>query len=694
MALKFLYFVSLFIFHLRLSLAGQTNLMESVPDLQNSMYKVVDGYPCVRLLNLSGEIGCSNPGRDKVVAPIIRLKNAYKLSQLSAILLSMDEIQNFFERISSDSTFARNVGGVLIESGSELQNILKGFSPAEKFPQAEFSPYRSINYKWNPIGSGIMWNAYNFPVFLLSDSSTLAVQEEVVRNGKSEKPYTAVVAEFDLVMQTMKAGTHSSESCLKEETCLPLGGYSVWSSLRPISNSSLDQSKPIILTMASMDSASFFRDKSLGAESPISGLIALMAAVDALSLVDDLDDLSKQLVFLVFTGEAWGYLGSRRFLLELDVQSDAVRGLNYSLLEMVVEVGSVGKGFNQGVHNFYAHNTGVSSAASETLDALKRAQDTLKSENISVSSANTSNPGIPPSSLMAFLKKNSLTSGVVLEDFDTVFSNKFYHSHLDGLSNINSSSIVAAASLLARTLYILASDTKDISSSSLNMVKVNVSLVEELMGCLLGCEPGLSCELVKKYISPSNTCPSHYVGVMIDEPNSTPYPGYVSDVSRFVWNFLADRTSIQKENTSSECSQDCRSKGGVCISAETDGKGVCVVSTTRYVPAYSTRLKFQSGTWIVLPSDSSDPMGMLDPIWTESNWNAIGLRVYTVQSVSYDRLVLLGGIAITVLAYLAIAMDVTVVCGMYRTFLGSVQSSSKLINSCGFLACWPLGGKY
>lgn len=42
-----------------------------------------------------------------------------------------------------------------------------------------------------------------------------------------------------------------------------------------------------------------------------------------------------QLVFIVFTGEAWGYLGSRRFLLELDLQSDAVNGLNYSLIEMV-----------------------------------------------------------------------------------------------------------------------------------------------------------------------------------------------------------------------------------------------------------------------------------------------------------------------------------------------------------------------
>ncbi|GMY24799.1 nicastrin isoform X4, partial [Fagus crenata] len=63
---------------------------------------------------------------------------------------------------------------------------------------------------------------------------------------------------------------------------------SVWSSLPPINVSSPDQSKPVILT------ASFFRDKSLGADSPISGLISLLAAVDALSHVDGLDDLTKQ----------------------------------------------------------------------------------------------------------------------------------------------------------------------------------------------------------------------------------------------------------------------------------------------------------------------------------------------------------------------------------------------------------------
>ncbi|KAI5591315.1 hypothetical protein BDE02_04G070700 [Populus trichocarpa] len=648
--LPFLLF--LFISHFPLSFS--VNSMESVPDLTKSMYVDFDGYPCVRLLNLTGEIGCSNPGRDKVVAPVVRYKNVNEVSKPSAVLVSLDEFLELIGRISNDSSFAKNIGGVLVEQGMDSQIKLKGFSPDRKFPGAEYAPYKSINYEWNPIGSGMMWKAYSFPVFLLTEGGAQLVQEVAMNNEKKRNDYTADVVEFDSVMQTTKSGTHDSESCLQEQTCFPLGGYSVWSSLPPINNSSTNHSKPIILTVASMDSASFFRDKNLGAESPISGLIALLAAVDSLSHVNGLDDLGKQLVFSVFTGEAWGYLGSRRFLFELDLQSEAVNGLNSSLIETVIEIGSVGKGFSQGNSTFFAHTAAVSLATNETLNALKHARDSL--ENITVSSASTLNPGIPPSSLMAFLKKNPSTSGMVLEDFDTSFSDKFYHSHLDDMSNINSSAIVAAASLVARTLYILASDDKSLSSTALDAINVNASLVEELMSCLLDCEPGLSCELVKSYIVPTNQCPNHYVGVILGEPSSNPYLGYVDDVSRFIWNFLADRTSSSMEDASSDCSKECSNKGGVCIKAEVDGKGVCAISTTRYVPAYSTRLNYESGTWRVLPSDSSDPMGMVDPVWTESNWDTIRLRVYTVQDAAFDRLVLLAGITITVMAYLAIVL--------------------------------------
>ncbi|PIN06941.1 Transmembrane glycoprotein nicastrin [Handroanthus impetiginosus] len=595
------------------------------------MYTQVEGFPCVRLLNLSGEIGCSNPGRGKVVAPIVRFENAKELVGSAAILVSVDEFESLLSRLSKDSEFVRKVAGILVESSTQVSNDLKGFSPDVKFPQAEFAPYQSNNFEWNPSGSGIMWKAYNFPVFLLSQTSTSILQEAALRNVKNKKSYIETVAEFDLVMQTTKSGTHNSDSCLKEGSCLPLGGYSVWSALPPINISYSPKAKPIVLTMTSMDSASFFRDKNLGAQSPISGLIALLAVVDALSRLDGLQELHKQLVFMVLTGEAWGYIGSRRLFLEFDQQSDSMKGLDLATIDTVLEIGSVGKGSPQGINTFFAHASGATSSVNGTLDALKRAQDALRNESIIVKTASTSNPGVPPSSLMTFLRKKPKISGLVLEDFDSAFSNKFYHSHLDDLSNINSSSIVAAASLVSRTLYTLAGG-KD--SSVMNNIKINSSLVEELLGCLLDCEPGLSCGLVKHYISPATTCPSHYVGVILGEPSSEPYPPYAGDISRFVWNFLADKTSIQSRNGSSSCPKDCSGDGELCIRQEADGKGVCVISTTRYVPAYSARLKYESDSWTVLPSNTSETVDAEDPVWTESNWDTIKVRVYTVQNAA------------------------------------------------------------
>ncbi|KAF9614169.1 hypothetical protein IFM89_015664 [Coptis chinensis] len=51
------------------------------------------------------------------------------------------------------------------------------------------------------------------------------------KNEKNKRAYSVDVNEFDLVMQTTKAGTHDSESCQRQQSCLPLGGYRVVSCL-------------------------------------------------------------------------------------------------------------------------------------------------------------------------------------------------------------------------------------------------------------------------------------------------------------------------------------------------------------------------------------------------------------------------------------------------------------------------------
>jgi nicastrin len=143
------------------------------------------------------------------------------------------------------------------------------------------------------------------------------------------------------------------------------------------------------------------------------------------------------------------------------------------------------------------------------------------------------------------------------------------------------SSVAAAAALAARALYILANGDATLDLMALNDIKVNVSLVEELVGCLLTCEPGLTCELVRRYISPVyGDCPSHYVGVFQDTPSATGKPSYVDDTPRFLWNFLADMTGDSRDGKG--CTGECGNVGGMCIGSEIEGGGKCVISTTRY----------------------------------------------------------------------------------------------------------------
>ncbi|KAI3740358.1 hypothetical protein L2E82_30786 [Cichorium intybus] len=107
------------------SASGQL-AFESVPDLEKSMYMVMDVYPCVRLLNLSGEIGCANPGLDKVVASVIRFKNGIELVKPSSVAVPLSDFDNLLSRVSSDSNFAKNLAGVLVESGLQNQTHTTG----------------------------------------------------------------------------------------------------------------------------------------------------------------------------------------------------------------------------------------------------------------------------------------------------------------------------------------------------------------------------------------------------------------------------------------------------------------------------------------------------------------------------------------------------------------------------------------
>ena len=72
--------------------------------------------------------------------------------------------------------------------------------------------------------------------------------------------------------------------------------------------------------------------------------------------------------------------------------------------------------------------------------------------------ASAGNPGIPPSSLMAFLRARPGIAGAVLADFDSAFATPYYHSRFDNALTVDEDSIAEAAVVAARALHALAAD--------------------------------------------------------------------------------------------------------------------------------------------------------------------------------------------------------------------------------------------
>lgn len=64
-----------------------------------------------------------------------------------------------------------------------------------------------------------------------------------------------------------------------------------------------------------------------GAEAPLSGLIAMLAAAEVLGNSGYADVYRRRLIFTAFAGEPWGSMGSKRFLWELHSHENSTRGL-------------------------------------------------------------------------------------------------------------------------------------------------------------------------------------------------------------------------------------------------------------------------------------------------------------------------------------------------------------------------------
>lgn len=259
--------------------------------------------------------------------------------------------QDLFRRAVVDHLYGlREVKGIAVlweragDSGSS-----EGHSPEERAPnKGVIRGYAGDGYEWNPTGDGLLYRHYKIPIWLVEENHTETVRARAKENGGDTSAGNATNTVTGMIFHTRMDGGRDTATCFRRETCLPMGGQSVISSLSTLTdyefvNESESESasgsesesegsisggrrmmmfpaaKRVVYVTARMDTTSFFHDIAYGAEGYTSGLVVTLAAQAALSarLRAAPRPLARNIIFAYFNGESYGYLGSRKYVHDL-----------------------------------------------------------------------------------------------------------------------------------------------------------------------------------------------------------------------------------------------------------------------------------------------------------------------------------------------------------------------------------------
>jgi hypothetical protein len=498
-----------------------------------------DVYPCTKLLNRTGSIGCES-SHPKVSGTLRQFDSLADLqSQVKSLQDSSERtvIVLGFPLFADDEVLkaadSAKPAGILVLAPDGVPPVQ--FSPEVQNPQQETGLYPNDFHSWNPAGTGRSHRFFPYPIFLVGKAATPLIIERCRLNHNQSYKFPRWSAELVLTMQaqTPAVGQQAtSVSCLQSGSCMPQSGQTVFAILEKTNATS----KETVLAAASMDSTSFFHGNwnqrndqlSPGGGAEISGAVAVVAAARALGFARE--TLEKPILFSIFSAEVWGRLGSRRFLSTPPCWPSNKKGwetcMEKSRISTAIGVGGISKEASQVyIHVDTARNPGAGTFQEQLITGAG-AGVLIK--------ATTSPPRLPPNPVESIVHDSALAGAkvAVLAGFNTEFSSKYYHSVLDGRDNAPDKEACNLATALARSLHV-ASQGLDKTST----ITADCDFVSELLDCLL---KDFACELAQQILGQYDLdgTPPHYTKLR-ESPNTM-----VSPLEQFFRDLLANETSV------------------------------------------------------------------------------------------------------------------------------------------------------
>ncbi|KAM6919518.1 nicastrin [Lycodopsis pacificus] len=633
--------------------------------------------PCVRLLNATHQIGCQShlSGNVGVLHVLESEENLDWVlrSGLNPPYLVILESPLFTRSIMMKlKNGSSRVAGVAVVAANT--NPSDGFSPHTNCPNENTGVYTESYGPamshckvtvWNPLGNGLSYEAFDFPIFSMKDDNdTQVIRQCYMDHNRAVNGSTPQYPLCAMQLFSHMSAVTDTATCMRrndinfsispEMVCDPLGDSNVWASTKPLNYTAKGHKdgEHVVVAAARLDSRSFFFDVAPGAQSGVSGFVALLAAAHALRNATQEAPPPRNILYAFFQGETFDYIGSSRMVYDMQNNGFAV---DLDNIHSVLEVGQVGLRADS---KLWLHSDPVSRKNSSVDEEVKKLIANLQlaatNLNVSAEETNVSQP-LPPSSFQRFLRARPIP-GVVIEDHQSAFTNRFYESMYDNAEHLNISypsnltleeqldfvtdtamALTEVATMVARTLYAQAGGAE----SQRNKINADRQIVTRMLyGFLVRSNNSWFQQLIPSdLMSHLTDRPTNfYVGVN----QQTSKPTYL--VQYLLATLTGSTVNVTQENCQNqrESEEDKENKHmyyyfwaqGAAPPNSTEREGYCMRSTARLAKALSPAFELREYT----SKDYST--------WTESRWKTIKGRIFLVASHELEMVTLGVGVGV------------------------------------------------
>lgn len=630
---------------------------------QDTRHMLYETFPsaisCFRVLNGTHQFGCSSDHSGNL--GVVHIINS---AEDVDWLFSSDAVAKPYMAVVSPLIFSKKELMAKLRTSDSVSGILLAMngttdrpqflSPDDTCPNRYSGLAGTCNKNWNPHGLSYMFEDWAKPIFFVNDVEVITKIHECFQ--RFNLPLDKTQSSRNLCSLQMKGhmfAAVNTPTCISRSNlvnlfnpviyCDPMGDRNIVNSLFPIKD---PKAKSLIVVTTHLDVATMFDGLAPAAMSTVTGIVTLMATNHLLSkLIPNNANYERNVLFLMFSGEAYDYIGSSRFVYDIKEKlfRSKSRPIVFDDIGLMFEINQLDKNKGLFLHHSEPGSGELFSMFNETL----RKNAAINNFTLSFVPAGKSPP---PASVQSFLKERPDLPYFVATNYEKQFANMYYSSMLDNSTNIEyvyingsdrssypdnciQSVLAGLATVLAKTLYKMITSNDYIGNES-----VEPKLMDELMLCYLEKK---QCQLFTEAF-PYDRTPLEPSSLYVGVARSNNHNILVTLTQSTLVNLTGTRTNKSHE----ECIEAKQSDGEYEYLWITGKKGLgeCFKSNSKFTDATSPAFLLRDYDW---------SSGVYSS-WSESVWQDLGLVMFLKPSRQQEALTLVMGLIVLIISFVTV----------------------------------------